>query len=73
MSRPVALTPAQKRQLWRLRAARRELIRQLKALPSKTDLAIAWNVSERTLGRWMNDAEARQVEMRLTIRELYLS
>lgn len=71
MSRPESLTDSQKRQLRRLQCARRELIRQLKSLPSKAELARAWNVSERTIGRWVSDHQAPTPEKLTTIRELF--
>lgn len=51
MSRPQALTPAQRRSLHLIKVERRELIRQLKALPTRAELAAEMNVSERTINR----------------------
>lgn len=69
MSRPEALTDTQKRRLRRLKACRRELIRQLKALPSRMELAREFGVSERTIGRHLN--ESRKAVRCTPLRELY--
>lgn len=51
MSRPHSLTQAQRRVIRQLRITRVVLIRQLKELPSRAELAREFNVSERTIGR----------------------
>lgn len=51
MSRPHALTHIQRRTIRRVRFIRLELIRQLKELPTRADLAREFQVSERTIGR----------------------
>lgn len=72
MSRPHALTPAQQRHLRRVKAARRELIKQLKALPTRAELAKEWGVSETTIGRYLADSSIRSVSGMIAISELFL-
>lgn len=69
MSRPSALTSHQRRRLRRLAACRRELVRQLKALPSRAELAREMSVSERTIGRALGETKSRANT--LPLRELY--
>lgn len=71
MSRPQALTAVQMRQCLAIKAARRELVRQLKALPSRTDLAKLMNVSERTIGRALGERERKRMPRMFSIRELF--
>lgn len=61
MSRPAALTPAQRRRLHRLGVARRELARQLKALPTHAELAAEMGVSERTVKRGVASPARKRV------------
>lgn len=68
MSRPLALTDSQKHRLRLVKATRRELIRQLKSLPSRTELAAEMDVSERTIGRAMGDESRPRL---MSLRELY--
>jgi DNA-binding transcriptional regulator YhcF (GntR family) len=70
MSRPQALTPSQLRQLRRLKFARRELVRQLKSLPSRAELARIMGVSERTIGRALGERERRAPKL-MSLRELF--
>jgi DNA invertase Pin-like site-specific DNA recombinase len=71
VSRPHALTTAQQRHLRRVKAARRELVRQLKALPTRAELARAWNVSETTIGRYLADT-AEKASGTIALSELFL-
>lgn len=70
MSRPIALTPHQFRRIRRWKAARRELIRQLKSLPTRAQLALELGVSERTVGRAISEGERKRAPRMLSIREL---
>lgn len=75
MSRPIALTPHQFRRVRRWKAARRELIRQLKGLPTRAELAAELGVSERTVGRAISEEGRKRRPGReprlIMIRELY--
>jgi len=71
MSRPPALTDYQRRRIRRYKAARRELVRQLKALPSRAELAAELNVSERTIGRAMDERPRKAPRRFVSIRELF--
>jgi DNA-binding transcriptional ArsR family regulator len=72
MSRPEALTDSQKHQLRRLKFTRRELVRQLKSLPSIAELAQLFDVSERTIGRHMSEREPVKIRLRLvTLRDMH--
>lgn len=70
MSRPTALTEHQLRRIRRWKAARHELIRQLKGLPSRAELANELNCSERTIGRAISEEDRRR-ERWTTIGELF--
>ena len=70
MSRPIALTPHQLRRVRRWKAARHEIIRQLKSLPTRAELARELNVSERTIGRAISEEERKRQPRMLSIREL---
>jgi DNA-directed RNA polymerase specialized sigma subunit len=72
MSRPHALTPAQQRHLRRVKAARRELIKQLKALPTRAELARSWKVSETTIGRYLADTASKCTSGTIALSELFL-
>lgn len=76
MSRPQSLTDAQRRRLHRLGAARRELVRQLKALPTRAQLAAEMRVSERTVARALDKAMRTSGGAKnrlLSLRELWAS
>jgi len=73
LSRPHALTPAQQRHLRRIKLARRELVRQLKSLPTRAALARAWKVSETTIGRYLADTEPTKASSgMIALSELFL-
>lgn len=69
--RPISLTPRQRFALRRLRIVRLMLIRQLKELPSKAELARELHVSERTIGRAMSEQESiNEMPAAVSLREL---
>lgn len=71
LSRPRALTDSQERRLRAIKAARRELIKQLKLLPSRAELATEMNVSERTIARAMDERPQSKVVRMVSLRELF--
>jgi DNA-directed RNA polymerase specialized sigma subunit len=71
VSRPNALTASERRYLRQVKAARRELVRQLKSLPSRAELAESLNVSERTIARAMDERPAKSAPRLMSLRELF--
>jgi hypothetical protein len=70
MSRPIALTPHQLRRVRRWKAARHEIIKQLKSLPTRAELAAELNCSERTIGRAISEEERKRAPRMVSIWEL---
>lgn len=72
MSRPHSLTDSQRRAIRRLKILRLSLIRQLKELPSRAELAREFQVSERTIGRELG-ADDQITQRSISLKELMTS